>query len=288
MTKNILLTGASGFIGKHYIKCCKDRQSIKPVSLRTNSPENISYDNIDAVVHLAGKAHQMKEIDSKIYFDINRDLTLNIAQKAKEAGVKQFIFISTVKVYGENKGERLNENSLCQPSDPYGQSKLEAEIGLRKLETPDFIITIIRPPLVYGSGVKGNLQSLITLVKKIPILPFANIKNQRSMVNVYNLIELINFTLQKHSSGTFIAGDKKAHSTTELVELINKYLNTNRSFIAIPKPIIVILKKFKPTLMHRLFGSYIIDNTTTNQKLGFNPPFSFDEGVKAMVEGFKK
>jgi nucleoside-diphosphate-sugar epimerase len=287
MLKNVLLTGASGFVGKHYVEYCQSRQNINLVSLRTTTVEAINYKNIDAIVHLAGKAHEMAEIDPKIYFDINRDLTLSLAKKAKSEGVKQFIFISTVKVYGDSQVTKLDENSPCQPSDPYGQSKFEAEEALKKLETKDFIITIIRPPLVYGKGVKGNLQRLIALVQKMPVLPFENIQNQRSMVNVLNLIALIVFTLKNQSSGTFIAGDRKAHSTTELVKLIDKHLNTKKTFLAIPKPIITILKILKPELTNRLFGSYIIDNTNTNQKLGFSPPFSFDEGIKVMVEDFK-
>jgi UDP-glucose 4-epimerase len=286
--KNIILTGASGFVGKHYVRNNNDKYFIDLVSLRVTSVNEVDYTNIDVIIHLAGKAHQMKEIDPNIYFNVNRDLTLELAKKAKLEGIKQFIFISTVKVYGDNNEDILNENSMCQPTDSYGQSKLEAEEGLKKLETENFKVAIIRPPLIYGKGVKGNLERLISLIKKVPILPFEGIKNQRSMVYVQNLIALIDHIVQKQSSGIFIAGDSTTHSTTELVALMNKYLNTNRKLIQLPKFIISILKKVKPALIERLFTSYIIDNKMTNQKLNFHPPFSFQEGIKEMVEDFKK
>lgn len=290
MNKSILLTGASGFVGKHYLQHFGDKQNIITVSLRRTAVEDIDFGGVDAVVHLAGKAHQTKKIPSEIYFDINRDLTLRLAQKAKSEGVNQFVFISTVKVYGDYQDQdiKINEKSPCSPSDPYGKSKLEAEEALKEMESEGFLVTIIRPPLVYGKGVKGNLDRLIRLVEKLPILPFDCIDNQRSMVNVLNLLELINFTIQNQTSGVFIAGDKKPHSTTELVKLINKYLKSDKILICLPRYIVAIVSLIKPALINRLFSSYIIDNTITNQKLGFQPPYTFEEGIKAMVEGYKK
>jgi nucleoside-diphosphate-sugar epimerase len=286
--KKLLITGASGFVGKHLVPVFYQKYKVETVSLQKKTVGELALKDIEVIVHLAGKAHQMTKIDDEIYFQVNRDLTIQLAKKAKLEGVGQFVFISTVKVFGDNNTNTLNENSPCYPTDPYGQSKLEAEEGLKKLETEDFKITIIRPPLIYGKAVKGNLERLIGLIKKIPILPFGGIKNQRSMVYVNNLIALIDHIIQKQSSGIFIAGDKNTHSTTELVKLIDKYLNTNRMIIRIPLIILYFLKKVKPALISRLFASYIIDNNITNQRLKFVPPFSFEEGIKDMTEGFEK
>jgi UDP-glucose 4-epimerase len=283
----ILVTGTSGFIGQQLLAVFKGLYEIQSVSLRKKKVSQIDFKSIESVVHLAGMAHQMKKIDPSIYFKINRDLTVELAKRAKSKGVKQFIFISTVKVYGEYTQDTLDENSSCHPSDPYGQSKFEAEQRLLELESNDFKIAIIRPPLVYGKGAKGNLLRLIKLIKQLPILPFKGIDNQRSMVYSKNLISLIDCLLKNQRSGIFIAGDKAPHSTTELVMLIDKHLSTNKIFINLPNIILNTIRICKPSLFNRLFSSSVIDNTITNQKLNFSPPFSIGDGIKEMVEDFK-
>jgi len=286
----LLITGSSGFIGKHLVSAFQEKYKLKIVYLQKKKVEALDLNGIQVIIHLAGKAHQMRKIDPKIYFEINRDLTIKLAKKAKAEGVQQFVFISTVKVYGDigkNK-DILDEYSTCNPIDPYGQSKLGAERELIKLETANFKIVIIRPPLVYGAGVKGNLERLIPLVKKISILPFGGINNKRSMVYVGNLIALINHIIQNRSRGIFIAGDQEPHSTTELVKLIKKHLKSRTILIKLPLLAISLLRVLKPALVNRLFDSYVIDNSITNKKLGFKPPFSFELGIKEMVEAFVK
>ena len=192
MANKILLTGASGFIGLALSEYCKDKIQLTPVSLRTVLPEDIDFSGQNSIFHLAGIAHQMTAIEDEIYFKVNHDLTIRLAQAAKRIGVNHFIFVSTIKVYGENIVRNiLDETSDCLPEDAYGKSKRKAEIALQEMEDDNFKVAIVRPPLVYGPGVKGNLIKLLNLINKKLPLPFGGIDNKRSMVYLDNLIELL-------------------------------------------------------------------------------------------------
>ncbi len=287
--KSILVTGSSGFVGKYFVKHNGGSYKLKTVSLQQKKIEDIYLEGINTIIHLAGKAHQMQAIDPKIYFQVNFELTKKLADVAKIAGVRQFIFISTIKVFGNFDSGVLTIDSPCYPkNDPYGESKLMAEEYLKKIETPDFIVSIIRPPLVYGAGVKGNLHRLIGLVKKMPALPFGGISNQRSMVYVGNLAALIDRVIEKKSSGIFIAGDSQAYSTSHLIKRISCDLEKNTWLISLPKFVISIIHWLNPSLATRLFSSLIVENKDTNQKLEFTPPFTFEEGIKEMVQAYSK
>ncbi|MDF1868687.1 MAG: NAD-dependent epimerase/dehydratase family protein [Saprospiraceae bacterium] len=280
---NCLVTGSTGFLGYHILPVLKENFNVRTVSLRNTAISDIDLQNIEAIVHMAGLAHQMQKIDSKLYFDVNKDQTLLLAKKAKESGGKHFIFISTVKVYGDNILEVMDEDSTCIPTDPYGQSKLEAEQGLQQLEDDNFIVSIIRPPLIYGYGVKGNLDRIIKLCKTLPVLPFAGIKNERSLVYAGNVAALILKLLGTRTSGVFIAGDRQRKSTSELVHMVSKKMNLNKPHVSIPHILRYLLKKIKPEIYQRLFGDFIVDNSKTNSKLRFTPPYLFEEGISNMV-----
>jgi len=287
--QNLLVTGSSGFVGKELLKSLSTKYNIRPISLRSVSVEDVDFNDIDCVLHLAGMAHQMQKIDPQIYFDVNRDLTLKLASKAKSSGVRGFVFISSVKVYGDaNSNEVQNELSACSPNDPYGQSKFEAELGLGKLDDPTFSVAIIRAPLVYGSGVKGNLSRIMKLVKMLPVLPLGGVGNERSMVYVGNLIALIDKVIDTNSNGVFIAGDQKPHSTSRLVELIANNLGKKVINFKLPSFLVNAARLIAPGLVSRLFDSYIIDNKNTNALLSFKPPYTFEQGIMEMVIDFKK
>lgn len=175
--KTLMITGASGFIGTNFINEYKDKYNIIAVDLLSKKPEELNFENVDCILHLAALVHQMKGAPREKYFEVNTELTRRMAEVAKKNGVGHFVFFSTVKVYGydgdiNNHEFVLNEDSPCNPTEPYGESKLEAEKILKELETGDFTISIIRPPMVYGKGVKGNMESLIKLIKKFPVLPY--------------------------------------------------------------------------------------------------------------------
>ncbi|MCK4738182.1 MAG: GDP-mannose 4,6-dehydratase, partial [Sulfurimonas sp.] len=220
----------------------------------------------------------------KEYEKINIIQTLELAQKAKESGVNNFIFMSTVKVYGEESDTVYSENSECKPEDEYGKSKLKAEQELQKIEDDNFIVSIIRPPIVNGYGVKANIKNLINLVNKISVLPLGDIQNRRSMIYVGNLCHLIDELIQKQISGIFLASDDKPISTTRLIELISFELNKKVYLIKIPF-FKEILKLVKPSIYKRLYENLELDNSATKEVLNFNNLYTVEDGIRHMING---
>ena len=285
---NILITGANSFVGTNYIRYSKYKK-IREVCLLENKPENLDFTGVDVVLHVAAIVHQEKKFHESEYFRINRDLCLEVAGRAKDAGVKQFVFLSTIKVYGEFKSgiSIWNENSECYPEDGYGRSKYEAELGLLKLGSRDFIVSIIRTPLIYGIGVKANMLSIITLVDNIPVLPFGKVNNKRHFTYIENLVKLIDRIIERKASGLFIAMDTRSLSTTELVELISDGLGKKRILFRLPRFIIKVGMIVIPKIFDRLYGSFEIDNAKTLKELDFFPPFKPEIGIKRMVQDYK-
>lgn len=288
MTK-ILITGAKSFVGKNFI-CSSKFKDVEEISLFDNKPEEINFSCVDVIIHLAAIVHQSKKISESEYFKINRDLCLSVATCAKKAGVKQFVFLSTVKVYGEiiSGSVPLTEDSPCTPVDSYGKSKHEAELALQQLGDTDFIVSIIRTPLVYGDGVKANMLSMLKLVEKFPILPFGRVENKRSFTFVENLVGFIDRIIEKRAPGTFIAMDENPISTTELVEYISKYFEKKTYLFRPPFIIMRIGALIFPAIYNRLYGSLVFDNCKTLEILNFKPPYTSEVGIKKMVLAYKK
>jgi UDP-glucose 4-epimerase len=283
----ILITGTSGFIGNNFSALSKYRQ-IKSVSLRNNSPRSIDFSRSDTVLHLAALVHSGKNKNTEEYFYINRDLTITVAEEAKKAGTKQFIFLSTSKVYGvfDEDSDPWTESSPCFPIDPYGRSKYEAELLLKKLEDENFTVSIIRTPLVYGNGVKANMLSLIRLVQNFYIIPFAGINNKRNFTSAENLVGFIDRIIEKRASGTFIAMDEKPVSTTDLIKLLADSINKKVKLVKIPEILVQAGKVLLPSLFEPLFGSIILNNEHTKKVLDFQPPLSAEEGIKKMISSY--
>jgi UDP-glucose 4-epimerase len=288
MRKKVLVTGSSGFIGRHFVKDSNEFD-ITEVNLLSQDVKDINFSEINSVIHLAAFVHQMKGGDDEQYFKVNRDLAYQVAKKAKEEGVSQFILMSTAKVYGEYTllDKPWSEKSECNPTDSYGKSKLEAEMLISTLEDNKFKVAILRSPLVYGSGVKANMLNLIKLVDKFPIIPLGKIKNQRSLVYIGNLVALIKVIVKQQSSGIFIAADKNALSTSDLVKYIAKGLGKNRIFLN-ANLFLSLLQYLKPEINDRLFKSLELDCESTNNSLQFIAPFSTQEGINEMTEWYKK
>lgn len=284
--KTIAVTGTSGFVGKRLVDYDKYKYGIRSLSLREKKPADLDLHNIDAIIHLAGKAHDMRKTDDRIYFDVNYELTRELADTAKKNGVRQFIYISSTKVYGDDIHEVLDEASPCHPTDAYGASKLKAEQYLQSVQTESFKVAIIRPPLVYGPGVKGNMIRLLQLAAKNIPLPLAKTNNARSMVFVDNLVELINKIIDREAAGIFIAGDKEPLSTTDLISQMRKSMGNKKKLINIPVGLRKLIRHVKPSLYTRLFGSFEVDTANTNVRLQFVPPYSTEEGVSQMVNWF--
>lgn len=288
MKKNIIVTGANGFIGSSFIKNSGEYNT-EAVSLRNTQISDINFEKTDCIIHFAALAHQMNKVNDKEYFSINRDLTIELAKAAKKKSVNHFIFISSIKVYGESTTGEMpwNENSQCKPLDAYGRSKLEAENELKKMQDDDFNVSIVRIPLVYGENVKGNLQRIIKLTDKMKILPLGGIKNKRSLIYLENLIIALKEIINLKVSGTFLLCDDDTLSTTELTKYIATALKKKIILIKIPGFLVKFLAIFKPSIIDRLFGSLELNCEKTNDILKNTNKYSSEYGVNQMVEYYK-
>lgn len=280
--KKVLLTGSTGFIGKKFLQYNKETFNIISLSIRGESYKNSDFGGIDVVVHLAGKAHDMNCKDDKEYFDVNYEKTKSLAELVKKAKVPHFIYASTVKVYGHEQRIGLNEQSECFPEDAYGKSKLQAENFLLSLVDESFKVAIIRPPLVYGRQVKGNMARLIEICRKNYYLPFGNMGNKRTIVFVDNLIEMVNAIVNQKVEGIFIPSDKHPVSTDQLIIMISDAIGAKTKLFAIPKWIRGVIKTIFPLYYKRLFESFIIDASASYDTLKITPKYSTAEGIKDM------
>lgn len=284
--KKLLITGSNGFVGSYFINKYKNRYNIKTFSFLYDDIETLECGGMDVVFHLSALVHQMGGASVEEYERVNVTQTLELAKKAKASGVGQFVFMSTIKVYGEETNIAYSEDSECKPEDEYGKSKLKAELELLKLEDKNFKINIIRTPIVYGYGVKANIKNLVNLVEKISLLPFGGIQNKRSMVYIGNLCHLVEEVIKQNKSGIFLASDNEPLSTTRLIEQIAKSLGKKVYLVKIPF-FETLLKLLKPSFHKRLYGSLEVDNTITKQKLNLKNTYSTEDGIRFMIHGEK-
>lgn len=280
----ILLTGATGFIGSYCLKYSRYKEALVPFSFQHDDIAHFDFSTIDTIIHLAALVHQMEGADPTDYERINVTKTVQLARKAKENGVKHFIFMSTVKVYGEESDTIYTETTPPHPQDDYGKSKLHAEVELNKLCDEHFTVSIIRTPVVYGSGVKGNITNLIDLIQKIPILPLGNTHNQRSMVYVGNLCALIECVVKRRAKGIFLASDDTVLSTSEFIRKIASTLEKKLYLVNIPL-FETVLRFVKPAFYQRLYGNLTVDSAQTKATLEFHNPYTTDEGINTMLKG---
>ena len=281
--KKLLITGSNGFVGSYFIKKYKEKYEIKSFSFLKDDINSLDCSDVDVVLHLSALVHQMGGASKEEYEKVNVTQTLELAKRAKESGVKHFVFISTIAVYGEDE-ERLDENTICNPITPYGKSKLEAEKELLKLNDDNFIVSIIRPPMIYGKNAPGNIDSLVKLVKKLPIMPLGKIENKRSFISIQNLCYIIDEIIIQQKAGVFLASDDEPLSTTRLIELIAKNLRKKVYLVKIPF-FESFLKLVKPSFHKRLYGSLEVDNSITKEKLNLKNPYSVEEGIEMMIKG---
>lgn len=286
MTK-LLITGASGFIGNYFINKYSNDYEINTFSFLNDDLKNLYLNDTHTILHLSALVHQMGGASREEYERVNVIQTLELAKKAKESGVGHFIFMSSIKVYGEESITTYTEQTKCYPKDEYGKSKLRAEEELLTLQGKNFKVSIIRTPIVYGYGVKANIKNLVSLVNKVSILPFGGIDNRRSMVYIGNLCHLVDTIAQKKKSGIFLAADDKPLSTTKLIEVISKELNKKVYFLYIPL-FPWLLKMLKPSFYKRLYESLEVDNTQTIKSLSVTNLYSVEDGIKYMINGETK
>jgi UDP-glucose 4-epimerase len=283
----ILIIGKNSFIGRNFIQFSKF-ENITEVDSINLVPYEFDYSNYDVIIHLAAIVHQTKKIGIDEYIKVNTELPVRVAKKAKQDGVKQFIFLSTTKVYGDisSLDKPWTEETTCNPTDAYGKSKFLAEQELLKLTDDSFIVSIIRTPLVYGKGVKANMLGLIKLVKLFPILPFKNVKSYRSVTYVGNLSALIDRIIDARRNGVFLSQDSEPVSIGELVTSIADALQKK---VILFNPGVLILRMVKfifPFIYKRIYESAVVNNEITRRSLGFTPPYSTKQGINETVSWF--
>ena len=313
----ILVTGASGFVGRALCASLVNRFPLRisvrdkskteffanvdifEASISTDQDWSSSLSEVSAVVHCAARVHVMNEKSSDPLAEfrlVNLDGTLNLARQASEAGVRRFIFISSIKVNGEftDLGDPFTADQIPAPIDPYGVSKYEAEMGLKALSKETGMeVVIIRSPLVYGPGVKANFLSMMNWLNRGISLPFGGIKNnRRSLVFIDNLVSLI-VTCINHPAAAnqiFLVSDDEDLSTSGLLERIAFALGRSSKLVSVPTPFITIGTKLlgRSDIAQRLCGSLQVDIKKTRDLLGWSPPVSVDEGLRQTAEYYLK
>lgn len=278
--KSILITGENSYIGNALSDWIDERYNnditYTKLSIRTDSWKKENFNKFQSIVHVSGIAHNSNDKNLKnIYYEVNTDLTIKIAQKAKKDGVKHFIFLSSIIVYNANKEKKIDLNTIPNPSNYYSDSKLKAEEGLLQLQDHNFRISIIRPPMVYGPNCKGNFSKLSKISKKT--LFFPDIKNSRSMIFISNLCEFLSQVIINEVDGFLYPQNEEYVKTSEIVKEIASYHNKKVLFIKTPKILIFFLSKSK--LYKKIFGDLVYDKKMSSQKIYNYNIFTFKESI---------
>lgn len=282
--KRILITGANSYIGtsfENYMAQFGSDYQIDTVDMRGDSWREKDFSGYDSLIHVAGIVH-VKEKNDQLYYQVNRDLAVETAKKAKKDGVKQFIFFSSMSIYGMDTGV-ITKETKPNPKNAYGKSKLAAEELLRELQADDFQICVLRPPMIYGPNSVGNYPRLAKLAKKTPIFPKVN--NQRSMLYIGNLSAFLKLMIDTTLSGTFHPQNKEYVNTSEMVKLIAK---TNRKKLYLVPGFSGIITVFSSQVstLRKVFGTLVYDDktqgfpgSTCNNKLMTYQNKNFDDSI---------
>jgi nucleoside-diphosphate-sugar epimerase len=321
----ILITGATGFIGGHILQALisagyecialvrkSDRalSSVLPAGTIIVGPleESIGnialFKNVGAVIHCAARVHQMREtaVDPMAeYRRVNRDLTNSLARAAISAGVKRFIFFSTIKVMGDigKRGKVFTETDMPRPTDPYGQSKLEAEEGLRAVfqDQSGCRGMAVRLPMVYGEGNKGNMLGLLAAASKKRVLPLKAATAKRSMVNVGNIASAVLTILSSKPMDescfeTYFLTDGTDHSSADLYSAIYKCMNNGANgLLYVPAMVFktgALLSKKMQGIVSRLFDEYRCSSELFQKTYSWKPPVTLEQGVQKLVAWYKE
>ena len=303
----VLVSGASGFVGRALCGCLNTHEHVVVPAVRGASGlagEVVVGDiggatdwmaalaGCDAVVHLAARVHVMNDNSENplaLYRATNTEATLNLARQAGRAGVKRFVFISTIKVNGEGRDAPYRETDVPAPEDAYAISKWEAEQGLRQIAADTGLeVVILRPPLVYGPGVKANFQRLIHIVKRGWPLPLGAIRNRRSLLYLGNFVDAIRLCVEHPAAAgqIFLLDDGEPVSTPELIRAVARALGRPAHLLAVPVWMLEAAGTLlgKRAAVARLTGSLFVDSSVIRTRLGWVPPFTLEQGLATTAE----
>jgi len=313
----VLVTGANGFVGLavcsglisaglrvraalrdetrgRHLPAVVEKVAVGSLDAETDWSDALA--GVDAVVHLAGRVHVMRDraADPLSEFRrVNVEATRSLAQMAATAGVQRLVYVSTAKVNGEGSGRCYCEADEPRPHDPYAQSKFEAETALRCIEAETGLeVVVLRPPLIYGPGVRANFLRILQLVETGMPLPLASIRNRRSMIFLDNFVAAVIASLASPApvGKTYLVSDGVDISTPELIHLISATMGKNTTLFPVPPIFLRLLGKAigKSSEVKRLCGSFCVDSGKFREELGWKPPFSTVEGVRQTVDWFMR
>ena len=255
--KRVLITGANSYVGTSVEKWLMkepDKYYVETLDMKDPNWKNFDFSKFDVVFHVAGIAHIKETSDNEdLYYKVNRDLAYETAQKAKQDGVEQFIFLSSMSVYGIENGV-IDKSTPLNPNSAYGKSKIEAEELINKLEDNSFVVATLRPPMVYGKGCRGNYPRLVGLALKTPIFP--KVDNKRSMIYIDNLSEFVKQLIDNRSGGLFFPQNAEYVNTSEMVRLIAE---AHGKKIVMTKLFNPLLRLLNVSTVNKVFGDLVYD-----------------------------
>ena len=277
--KRVLIVGADSYIGCSFENYAQGRLDVYTVDARDDEWRKMDCSSFGSVLYVAGIAHRKQtKVNKELYFAVNRDLAVSVAQKAKEQGVKQFIYLSSMAVYGVKTGEITERTVLAPPqSDYYGLSKYQAEELLAPMQTQHFRVVLVRPPMVYGPGCKGKFQQLIKIAQIAPLIPV--IENKRSMIFIDNLCELLTITAELGISGILCPQNEDYVCTSAMLAELSKTLG--RKALSMPGFLVRMLLPFSKSLQSA-FGSLYYSPQV------YKMPFDQNYQKAGFIESIKK
>lgn len=282
----VLITGAGSYVGTNVANWLQKNNLFDVDSVDTfgDNWKKADYSQYDVVYHVAGIAHVNADPKMEaLYYKVNRDLTIEIAKHAKEAGVKQFIFMSSMIVFHESqslKAEVLTKDTKPNPNGFYGDSKLQAENGLKELECETFKVCILRPPMIYGPNSKGNFPRLAKLATKTPFFPAYH--NKRSMLYIDNLSEFVKQAILRQLSGTYYPQNRELADTVEIIRFFAKKANHGIAIWSIFNPLVTIGSWFLQPV-NKMFATYHYDPSMSQMDFDYQI-VSFEESLKRVSE----
>lgn len=275
--KKILITGKDSYIGTSVEKWLlkdPDKYTVDTMDMKDPSWKEKDFSNYDVVFHVAGIAHIKETADNQdLYYKVNRDLAYETAQKAKQDGVDQFIFLSSMSIYGVEQGV-IHSDTPLSPNSAYGKSKVEAEELINKLQGDSFTVATLRPPMVYGKGCRGNYPRLAKLAKKTPIFPLVN--NQRSMIYIDNLTQFVKQIIDDKTGGVFFPQNKDYVNTSEMVEIISR---VNEKPVWMIRYVSPFIKYINASIFNKVFGDLIYEKSLSYYGKDYSV-CDFEESIK--------